>query len=141
MNATTTNPAGCIGAGCDCDCHKGPSYPVFRADPCPRCNFAPATRATGDGARLIAEERGRQTTVEGWTAEHDNQHTGGELALAAVAYASPNAFGMYAHPPAMWPWGRGWWKPSDDRVRDLVKAGALIAAEIDRLIRVKSTRT
>jgi hypothetical protein len=34
----------------------------------------------------------------------------------------------------------GDWKPSpDDRFRELVKAGALIAAEIDRLLRAKST--
>jgi hypothetical protein len=32
------------------------------------------------------------------------------------------------------PWGESWWKPTpEDRVRELVKAGALIAAEIDRL--------
>jgi len=37
----------------------------------------------------------------------------------------------------LWPWGKEWWKPSDRR-RDLVKAGALIAAEIDRLDRAKS---
>ena len=31
-----------------------------------------------------------------------------------------------------WPWPPEFWKPSDDPVRNLVKAGALIAAEIDR---------
>lgn len=35
-----------------------------------------------------------------------------------------------------WPWDEEWWKPSEDPVRNLVKAGALIAAEIDRLQRV-----
>lgn len=34
-----------------------------------------------------------------------------------------------------WPWHSSWWKPSDDPIRNLVKAGALIAAEIDRLQR------
>jgi len=34
---------------------------------------------------------------------------------------------------SLWPWGSEWWKPSKDPIRDLVKAGALIAAEIDRL--------
>lgn len=32
-----------------------------------------------------------------------------------------------------WPWSLNWWKPSSDPIKDLVKAGALIAAEIDRL--------
>jgi hypothetical protein len=32
-----------------------------------------------------------------------------------------------------WPWDMKWWKPSDDPIKNLVKAGALIAAEIDRL--------
>jgi hypothetical protein len=53
LNATTTNPAGCIGAGCDCECHRGPSYPVFRADPCPRCNLAQTPDALrAENARL-----------------------------------------------------------------------------------------
>jgi hypothetical protein len=45
---------------------------------------------------------------------------------------------IYTHPnswlPGWWPWAERFWKPTpDDRVRELVKAGALIAAEIDRL--------
>jgi hypothetical protein len=35
-----------------------------------------------------------------------------------------------------WPWDEKWWKPSTNPIRNLVKAGALIAAEIDRLQRV-----
>lgn len=35
--------------------------------------------------------------------------------------------------PDEWPWDPSWWKPSPDPVANLVKAGALIAAEIDRL--------
>lgn len=34
-----------------------------------------------------------------------------------------------------WPWATDWWKPSDDPITNLVRAGALIAAEIDRLLR------
>ena len=33
-----------------------------------------------------------------------------------------------------WPWDREWWKPTTQR-RDLVKAGALILAEIERIDR------
>ncbi len=40
-------------------------------------------------------------------------------------------------PMRWWPWGKSWWKPSDDPIRDLEKAGALIAAEIDRRLRLR----
>jgi hypothetical protein len=84
------------------------------------------------GIELIAAERERQIKVEGHTAEHDAQHTKGQLAHAAVCYALPDRI-----PDAVmmiWPWPDEWWKPTpDDRIRELVKAGALIAAEIDRL--------
>lgn len=85
------------------------------------------------GAELIAIERARQAFIEGWTPEHDDEHEDGELARAAACYADPVPW----HPvPPRWPWERRWWKPSpEDRVRELMKAGALIAAEIDRLQR------
>lgn len=98
---------------------------------------------TASGAELIAAERRRQVVAEGWTPEHDDAHTTGDLVAAAVAYAvhdqDPHWVQrpLWGHnpPPMMWPWNRSWWKPSDDPVRNLVKAGALIAAEIDRLQR------
>lgn len=83
------------------------------------------------GVELIATERQRQIEVEGWTPEHDAQHKGGELALAAAVYAVPNHLrGILM---VLWPWAPEWYKPKD-RIRDLVRAGALIAAEIDRLL-------
>lgn len=86
------------------------------------------------GAELIAAERDRQIHVEGWTAAHDAQHSGGELAAAAKCYLSSRAGTQFlTSAPGQWPWAHSWWKPSTDRVRNLVKAGALIAAEIDRL--------
>jgi hypothetical protein len=89
------------------------------------------------GSTLIAEERERQLADEAWTPEHDDTHTNGELALAAVCYAAPEAI-RDNFPPRMWPYEGRWWKPCpDNRVRELVKAGALIAAEIDRLQRIK----
>lgn len=39
------------------------------------------------GIELIAEERERQITKEGWTPEHDAEHKNGELANAAAVYA------------------------------------------------------
>jgi hypothetical protein len=98
---------------------------------------------------LIAAERERQKTVEGWTPEHDDAHVGGELSWAAACYTNVGSAvirGAVAEefPADMmidhgdWPgdWDASWWKPSDDPIRNLVKAGALIAAEIDRLQRL-----
>lgn len=96
------------------------------------------------GAELIAAERRRQIESEGWTPEHDDEHIGQELARAAAAYAIPPEHDQRraADPdaqgrpiPGIWPFCAHWWKPEQDRVRELVKAGALIAAEIDRLAR------
>lgn len=87
------------------------------------------------GAGLIAIERQRQITEEGWTAEHDDRHTNESLTEASYCYAMRGDHPMYAtRPPASWPWDRQWWKPKD-HIRNLVIAGALIAAEIDRLRR------
>ncbi len=97
------------------------------------------------GARLIVQERNRQRDIEGWTDQHDDEHIGEELAWAAAAYAAPAPItcdgpGVSYDP---WPWSEKWDKrppagcPIDDRIRALVKAGALCAAEVDRLIRKK----
>jgi hypothetical protein len=95
------------------------------------------------GIKLIADERKRQVESEGWTPEHDDQHYAGELAGAAISYASVahsqasvGGGGETYGPSAEWQWDMAWWKPSDDPVQNLVKAGALIAAEIDRLQRI-----
>ena len=85
------------------------------------------------GAELIAAERQRQIGAEGWTAEHDDEHRGGELARAAIAYAIHAYFPYSASVDYHWPW-RTRIKPGS-QISDLVKAGALIAAEIDRLQR------
>lgn len=91
------------------------------------------------GAELIAAERQRQIEVEGWTPGHDASHLNGDLARAALCYAVAGMPGYDTPasrkdgPMGGWPWNEEWWKPSDDPIRNLVKAGALIAAEIDRL--------
>lgn len=89
------------------------------------------------GAELIAAERERQVEWEGWTPEHDDEHESGELARAGAIYAEQAGrdWGELLHAPYGWPWDEQWWKPTGDAVRDLTKAGALIAAEIDRLQR------
>lgn len=85
----------------------------------------------------IAAERRRQIEVEGWTPEHDAAHDMGELARAAICYADP-LNEVREQPPAKWPWSSEWWRPKDRR-RDLVRAGALIVAEIERLDRLASS--
>lgn len=86
------------------------------------------------GVDLIAAERRRQVEVEGYTAEHDDGHESA-LARAAACYAMPIRTALLPHEygaPSAWPWTREFWKPTPgDRVRELVKAGALIAAAID----------
>ena len=95
------------------------------------------------GVDLIAAERLRQQRDEGFDAAFDADHDLDELATAAMCYACPPNLDMRQDltnrhgdpiPPTEWPWNLDSWKPStDDRVRELVKAGALIAAEIDRI--------
>lgn len=91
-----------------------------------------------NGAELIAAERVRQIYGEGWTAEHDAGRCTGDLARAAHCYIHAAELNMSRSPlpgrlPKNWPWEDEFWKPSPDPIRNLVKAGALIAAEIDRL--------
>lgn len=111
-----------------------------------------------NGVTLIKQERLRQIEEEGWLPDHDDRHINGELAQAAACYAASEP--VFIHREAeshffagnmgdrgdrqllpagyypAWPWDQEWYKPTpNDRVRQLVKAGALIAAEIDRLLR------
>lgn len=137
---------------------------------CPQCREFSVWRTPTDedatkldGAALIASERLRHVSSEGWTVEHDDGHSCGELALAAVCYAA-QASGTKVYIQTSyddgysfvdpWPWDEDWDKRdardvcevdddglptpeqlSSHNIRCLVKAGALIAAEIDRLQR------
>lgn len=106
----------------------------------------PPAAPTG-GVEIIRAERRRHFDVEGWTPEHDDEHVNGEIALAAACYAWPSPRPLEVK--KAWPWELQDWKPelfgvgADDRekresrIRVLAKAGALIAAEIDRLGRIK----
>jgi hypothetical protein len=97
-----------------------------------------ATKKTG--CELIAEERKRQIEKEGWTEQHDKEHSKGELAIAGACYAFAGIYGPDTQngilTPDFWPWDEEWWKPCPgNRIKELTKAGALIAAEIDRELR------
>ena len=114
------------------------------------------TTDTRTGIQRIADERARQIAGEGWTPWHDDEHTNGELALVGVLYATPVWLfdklvlrqDILEETRFRDPWppsrDREWDKrlatrnpkvASVKRIRELEKAGALIAAEIDRLLR------
>ncbi|HFZ2384272.1 ead/Ea22-like family protein [Citrobacter freundii] len=83
----------------------------------------------------VIAERQRQQSVEGWTPEHDDEHCNGELAMAAVCYINETGtVNRNGGKPWGWPWDASWWKPKTRR-RNLVKAVALILAEIERIDR------
>jgi hypothetical protein len=99
----------------------------------------PQNSPTEAGLAAVAAERRRQIEVEDWTPEHDDEHDNGEMAAAAAAYAFSaytNTAARYfaAEPVGFWPWDACWWKPRTPR-EDLVRAGALIVAEIERIDR------
>jgi len=112
----------------------------------------------------IAAERRRQVEAEGWMPGHDDAHRFGEMARAAACYALQSTLGdpersfeasidggtvMFKRKfftvgtinisYLLWPWSGQWWKPTTAR-RDLVKAAALIVAEIERLDRLPPQR-
>ncbi len=93
----------------------------------------------------VIKERHRQITEEHRTAERDDTYLHGELARAAGWYAlasvrfapgatSPHRLPLFEDESYGWPWALPWFKPKDRRA-DLVRAGALILAEIERLDR------
>jgi hypothetical protein len=98
-----------------------------------------------NGIERIAAERKRQIEEEGWTPKHDDLWKNGELADAAACYALSKedrdldvmvCDSVQYLPNRLWTWYNAWWAPTpDNRIRELEKAGSLIAVEIDRLLR------
>ncbi|EPA0356999.1 hypothetical protein N0573_00645 [Pseudomonas aeruginosa] len=92
----------------------------------------------------VQAERRRQVEAEGWTPEHDDEHSHGQMARASACYAlagssAPNDGTAALLVSLAWPWDEQWWKPSTAR-RDLVKACALVLAEIERLDRAAASQ-
>ena len=89
-----------------------------------------------EAVRDVLAERERQTTEEGFTPDHDDKYTHDELPRAAACYAMP-IYVEWQQAPICWPWLRKWWKGgyAGERRRDLVKAAALLLAEIERIDR------
>lgn len=114
------------------------------------------------GIEFIAAERQRQIDKEGYSSGHDDEHDEGEISIAAACYAARETIYVmrkssdrivFGDP---WPWVHHWdtgrsmddrdrpihgtqqiQKKGKSRKRQLIIAGALIAAEIDRLNRIK----
>lgn len=113
------------------------------------------SKVTKSGIELIADERQRQIEVEGYSVQHDSQHDFRELTSAARTYIDAAilttkseeignsneasiSWHKYNEPfewkylKLGWPWEEESFKPTTS-LKDLIKAGALIAAAIDRL--------
>ena len=102
-----------------------------------------AEDAQTQAARDVLAERRRQVEAEGRTPEHDDMYIDGQMAVAAGYYALACGYPgerdiARGHVPQYWPWAPSWWKPRSVR-RNLIKAGALILAEIERLDRAAAT--
>lgn len=93
------------------------------------------------GVLPIAKERTRQITEEGWSREHDDGHTAAEMARAAAVYALLAAGYGKDDPILLGLWPKAWFDAYNPKgtMSNLVRAGALIAAEIDRIERAHET--
>ena len=92
------------------------------------------------GVELIREERVRQYATKGFCAAHDDDHVDNELAFAGACYAMLDSVDTKEFDRLwrkMWPFLVTEWSPDKSAINNLVKAGAFIAAEIDRLLRAE----
>ena len=94
-------------------------------------------------------ERNRQVEKEHYSLDHDDEYVNNELIRAADSYAQhvigrgwvhDSNFGPEVYQseeaPDLWPWDQDFWKPENPR-KDLVRAAALLIAEIERIDRSK----
>lgn len=101
------------------------------------CELADRIQWIGEPAFLgIARQRMKQTLSKGYDAAHDDQHTRGELALAAACYAitTNDISDKHLIKATIWPFEREFWRPKGTR-HNLEVAAALIVAELARLQR------
>ncbi|WP_025121765.1 MULTISPECIES: hypothetical protein [unclassified Serratia (in: enterobacteria)] len=108
------------------------------------CNTEPGQNPA---IAAVVDERLRQVNVKGWTPEHDDEHVNDEIAAFAALYAMPEACRDWSAEETGYGenWAEaicpnGWAAKFGDRRRELVKAGALILAEIERLDRVSNEK-
>lgn len=93
------------------------------------------------GVSKIAVARNRQVHVHGYDDPHDDEHKTGELIRAGVAYAQVGLAQVigasFEITSRLWPFEDETFRPDADPIQNLAKAGAFIAAEIDRLKRAR----
>ena len=96
------------------------------------------------GVELIADERKRQIEELGYSIEHDSKHLTSEFALNACSYIESAMIKAYGGKTLTveelkngWLWDKEAFKPKTP-LKDLIRAGALIAAAIDNLMRVSN---
>lgn len=99
-----------------------------------QCNVDTALTET-EGIRRITKERNRQIEKEGYDEEHDAQEPINRMVACAISYAMYDIDEQEAD--AWWEWDRQYFKPKD-RLRNLERAGALIAAAIDKIVKEES---
>lgn len=135
LNADLSVGRACEYAGCCDKAHPGTSLCIAHHSKKAREQLLAAApgKDVPQAWLDVQAERRRQITAEGWTPEHDDEHSHGEIAQAAGCYAL-HAGGIQNGWALFWPWDEQWWKPTTTR-RDLVKACALGLAEIERLDR------
>ena len=131
----TAEPTDCRSPYCECEAGKCTHGRVDRRG---------EPTGMSAAARDVLAERRRQIEAEGWTPEHDDRHPDGELARAAACYAlttwSYEGWDPRCYVPINWPWAHSWWKPKDRRC-DLIRAAALLLAEIERIDRAAAPAT
>lgn len=98
------------------------------------------------GAQLIMEEQKRIIEVEGFTAENDKKYHNQELVRASICYLRRPFYAPHIqsgkNAPTDFPFKEGMWKPNNqNRIEELIKAGALLACEIDKLRTENNTFT
>ena len=99
---------------------------------------AQGVKSLSNAVQSVIAERQRHQSAEGWTPEHDDQYSKSQLLWASSCYVL-NAIHPFNRIPFDWPWTPEWWKPTNPR-RDMVKAGALILAEIERIDRQEAAQ-
>jgi hypothetical protein len=108
----------------------------------PKKDRSPVDDRTLEAIDLVLAERVRQVEELGITTGRDDRYLKDELAMMAACYLYapryPFAIATGEKTPNQWPHSTGW-NPRTSRLRQLEKAGALVIAEIERILRKNKT--
>lgn len=122
-----------------CTCGEPATLGIVHRQDGPCYHAHPDAPEMTQAQRDVLGERVRQQTAEGWSREHDaEEHPNGELADAAVVYAMSHRQWVVMRQHNVWMWDlfpQDWSHKPKNRRHDLVRAAALLIAEIERLDR------